>query len=89
MVAAKVTGAPDHAIVVEYCPLSDVDPCGVAYATGAVIAIAAVVIMYLVVVMEFEALDATEVPVPLLAVTVNVYEVFGDSPVTEIVPEPA
>ena len=39
--------------------------------------------------MELEAADATEVPIAFVAVTVNVYKVEGDSPVTKIVPEPA
>ena len=41
------------------------------------------------VVMELEALDATEVPAEFIAVTVNVYAVAANNPVTEIVPEPA
>jgi hypothetical protein len=39
--------------------------------------------------MELEAADATEVPWEFVAVTVKVYAVEGDRPVTEIVPEPA
>jgi hypothetical protein len=36
--AAKVVGLPDHVIVVVYWPLLEVEYCGVAPATGAVIA---------------------------------------------------
>ena len=46
--------------------------CGVLLFTGAVIAIAAISITALDVVTEFEAAEATEVPLPLLAVTENV-----------------
>ena len=41
------------------------------------------------VVMELEAADADEAPTEFKAVTVKVYAVEGDRPVTEIVPEPA
>jgi len=41
------------------------------------------------VVMEPDAADASEVPIAFVAVTVNVYGVAGDNPVSEIVPEPA
>jgi hypothetical protein len=38
-------------------------------------------------VMELEAADADEVPTEFKAVTVKVYAVAGDKPVTEMVPE--
>ena len=38
--------------------------------------------------MEFDAEEAADVPTPLVAVTLNVYEVPGVRPVTLIVPEP-
>jgi hypothetical protein len=41
------------------------------------------------VVIELEALEATEVPAELVARIVKVYEVLGVSPVTDIVPDPA
>ena len=41
------------------------------------------------VVVELEALEATEVPAELVALTVNVYEVPALSPVIAIVPLPA
>jgi hypothetical protein len=72
VLAANVAGDPDHAIVVEYSPLSVVLVCGVLLFTGAVIAIAAISMTAFGVVTEFEALEATDVPLPLLAVTVNV-----------------
>jgi hypothetical protein len=59
-------------MVVEYSPLSVVLVCGVLLFTGAVMEMAAISIAALGVVTEFEAPDATEVPVPLFAVTVNV-----------------
>ena len=42
-----------------------------------------------VVVIEFDAPDATELPIELWAMMVNVYEVVAESPDIEIVPEPA
>ena len=41
------------------------------------------------VVTEFDADDASEAPIALVATTVNVYAVVALSPVIEIVPEPA
>jgi hypothetical protein len=41
------------------------------------------------VVIEFDALEALDVPAELVAVTVNVYAVLGVKPVIVIVPEPA
>ena len=41
------------------------------------------------VVIEFDAPDATELPIELWAMMVNVYEVVAERPVNEIVPEPA
>ena len=46
-------------------------------------------IVFFKVVIELEALEATDVEVPLFAVTVNVYVVSGLNPVIVIVPEPA
>ena len=39
--------------------------------------------------VELDALDAAELPIRLLAVTVKVYAVDGLRPVIEMVPEPA
>jgi hypothetical protein len=41
------------------------------------------------VVIEFDALEALDVPAELVAVTVNVYAVLGVKPVIVIVPDPA
>jgi hypothetical protein len=41
------------------------------------------------VVIEFEALEALDVPTELVAVMVKVYAVLAVSPVTEMVPDPA
>lgn len=41
------------------------------------------------VVIKFDALEALEVPCELVAVIVNVYEVFDVRPVTDMVPDPA
>lgn len=41
------------------------------------------------VVIEFDALEALDVPTALVDVTVNVYAVLGVKPLIEIVPEPA
>ena len=44
-----------------------------------------------IVVTAVDALDATDVPPEFVAVTINVYTVFGDNPVTvigDVVPVP-
>jgi hypothetical protein len=41
------------------------------------------------VVIEFDALEALEVPWGLVALIVKVYEVFDVRPVTDMVPDPA